>query len=188
MANEIANLTERLNAYKSAGPDERSRLWEDIFPSLKLLARSSIGAAGARGRERPTELVLAQYDGLDKVLGRADASWENRRRFFAYAALAMRRHLVRRARQSACEELLDETRMAIDWSPTLILALERALDIVREEFPRHTQAFMLRYYLGHSHDEIMAIMSDAYTTKGLLASDLTVVRKALVNLLERDEA
>jgi DNA-directed RNA polymerase specialized sigma24 family protein len=188
MRNETPNLTERLNAYKSAGPDERSQLWEDIFPSLKQLARSSINAVGVHGRERPTELVIAQYEGIDKALGRQDASWENRRRFFAYAALAMRRHLVRRARQGASEELLDENRMAIDWSPTLILALDQALDVVKDQFPRHTQAFMLRYYLGHSHEEIMEIMSDAYNTKALLASDLTVVRKALVKLLDADGA
>ncbi len=183
---ELPDLTVRLNAYKSAPSSERARLWEDLFPALKRLARGRIGAAGLHGREQATELVIAKYEELDRALGRTDASWENRARFFSYAALSMRRHLVAQARKKASEELLDENRTADAWSPTLVLALEQALDVVREQLPRHTMAFMLRYYLGHSHDEILEIMSDAYRTKALLASDLTVVRKALLRQLEAD--
>jgi DNA-directed RNA polymerase specialized sigma24 family protein len=184
---DAADLTMRLNAYKTASPQERARLWEDLFPALKRLARNRISAAGLRGREGPTELVIAQYEGLDRALGRADATWENRARFFGYAALSMRRHLVAEARRSAAGELLDENLTADEWSPTLILALEQALVRVSEQFPRGTQAFMLRHYLGHSHDEIMDIMSDSYRKKSLLASDLTVVRKALMKELEGEE-
>jgi DNA-binding PadR family transcriptional regulator len=36
-------------------------------------------------------------------------------------------------------------------------------------------------------DEIMDIMSDSYRKKSLLASDLTVVRKALIKKLEGEE-
>ena len=183
---DLPDLTIRLNAYKSASSSERARLWEDLFPALKRLARSRIGAAGLQGREQPTELVIAKYEELDRALGRVDASWENRARFFNYVALSMRRHLVAQARKKAGEELLDENRTADAWSPTLVLALEQALDSVRAQLPRHTMAFMLRYYLGHSHDEIMEIMSDSYNTKALLASDLTVVRKALIRHLDRE--
>lgn len=80
----MQNLTARLNAYSTAAPEERARLWEDMFPTLKRLARNRISAVGLQGRQGPTELVVAQYEGLDKALGRADASWENRARFFSY--------------------------------------------------------------------------------------------------------
>ncbi len=183
-SDDLPGLTVRLNAYRAAPPTERARLWEDLFPALKRLARSRISAAGLQGREQPTELVIAKYEELDRALGRTDASWENRARFFSYVALSMRRHLVAQAKKKAGEELLDENRTADAWSPTLVLALEQALDVVREELPRHTMAFMLRYYLGHSHDEIMEIMSDSYQTKALLASDLTVVRRTLIRQLD----
>lgn len=182
-AADLPNLTSRLNAYRTATPEERARLWEDMFPSLKRLARNKINAAGLQGRERPTELVIEQYEGIDKALGKTDASWENRLRFFSYAALSMHRHLVRQARRQASEEILDEERTADEWSPVTVMALEQALTVVRKQFPRHTEAFMLRYYLGNSHDEILQIMSNWSKTKALLASDLTVVRKALVKIL-----
>jgi DNA-directed RNA polymerase specialized sigma24 family protein len=186
-APEVQDLTARLNAYSTASPEERARLWEDMFPTLKRLARNRISAVGLQGRQGPTELVVAQYEGLDKALGRTDASWENRARFFSYAALSMHRHLVAEARRHAAEELLDESLTADAWSPALVLALEQALSMVSQQFPRGTHAFMLRHFLGHSHDEIMEIMSESYTKKSLLASDLTIVRKALVRILRGDE-
>jgi DNA-directed RNA polymerase specialized sigma24 family protein len=182
------DLTTRLNAYKAASGSVRAELWEDLFPTLKNLARNRIGAAGLHGRESATELVVSLYPALDSALQRESTSFENRARFFGYAALAMRRQLVAQAQRTAVEEFIDAAGEAdaATASPLLLLALERALDVVGKEFPRGTQAFMLRYYLGYSHDEILEIMSDAYNTKALIASDLTHIRKALAKALEGD--
>jgi DNA-directed RNA polymerase specialized sigma24 family protein len=178
-ADELPGLTLRLNNYKSANPEERAQLWEDLFPALKRLARNKISAAGLQGREHATELVLSKYEELDRALGKPEASWKNRKLFFSYAAISMRRHLVGQAKKKAADELLDENLTADEWSPTLILALEDAIETVRQKYPRHMEAFMLRYYLGNSHQEILEVMSDSYKTAALLASDLTVARKAL---------
>jgi DNA-directed RNA polymerase specialized sigma24 family protein len=185
------DLTTRLNAYKEASDPKRAELWEDLFPTLKNLARNRIGAAGLAGRESATELVVSLYPALDKALKRDSTLFDNRSRFFGYAALAMRRQLVAQAQRVAIEELMDEMDEKADVtahtaSPALLLALDRALDEVAKEFPRGTQAFMLRYYLGHSHDEILEIMSDVYQTKALIASDLTHIRKALAKALGGD--
>ncbi len=177
---ELPFLTALLNAYKDGTDSARRQLWEDLFPVLQKMARRKVGAAGLNGRESPTELVTALYPGLDRALRKENTHFENRARFFSYVALSMRRQLVAQAAQRAAEEL-DENLdvLAPAASPALVLALERALDEVSRRFPRGVEAFMLRYYLGHSHEEIVEIMNDQYKTKSIVAADLTVVRKAL---------
>lgn len=183
--NERVGLTDDLNAYRGASASVQARLWEELFPTLKRLARSRIGAAGLHGRESATELVTALYPGLDRTLNSPGTHFENRRKFFAYVALSMQRHLTAQHRRKAAEELLDERTdvMAASASPALTLALQSAIEAVRQDYPRAIDAFLLRYYLGHSHEEILEIMSDEYKTKALIASDLTVVRKALAQVL-----
>jgi DNA-directed RNA polymerase specialized sigma24 family protein len=183
-----ANLTLQLNGYKSAPDQAREVLWEELFPTLRRLAQSRIGSSGLTGRESPTELVVSLYPGLDRTLKQEETQFENRSRFFSYAALSMRRQLVAQMRRRAAEELLDDS---IDVTahvanPALMLVLEQAIDAVRKEFPRATEAFMLRYYLGHGIDEILDIMSDEYKTKALVSADLTLARKALARALQAD--
>jgi hypothetical protein len=49
------------------------------------------------------------------------------------------------------------------------------------------RAYQLREYGGHGYEEILDLMRADYKTKSLLAADLTLVRKSLVELLRSDE-
>jgi DNA-directed RNA polymerase specialized sigma24 family protein len=187
--NTREGLTKDLNAYKATLGPEQARLWEELFPTLKNLARSRIGAVGLHGRESATELVTTLYPSLDRMLNNPSTHFENRRKFFAYVALSMQRQLVAQHQRRAAEELLDETVdvVAATASPALTLALQGAIERVREQHPRAIEAFLYRYYLGHSHAEILEIMSEEYRTTALIASDLTIARRALAKELSASE-
>ncbi len=178
---DVEGLTTRLKAAKTA--DERERLWEDLFPKLRRVAQNRIGAAGLRGQESPTELVHDVFPGLQRALEKVDTRFESRAHFLAYAAQAMRRHLAAQAKRRVAEELLDEHFSVESASPALTIAMSEALDILAVRFPRGVRAYQLREYAGYSYEEILELMREDYRTKALLAADLSLIRKSLVNIL-----
>jgi hypothetical protein len=182
---DVDGLTENLKAADSE--EKRNRLWEQLLPKLKNVARNRIGAAGKTGQESATELVHEVYPGLQRAIDNPETTFESRAHFLAYAARAMQRQLAAQAKRRMTEELLADDFAVESASPALTIALNEALDVLAERFPRAVRAYQLREYAGYGHDEILELMSSEYRTKALLASDLTVIRKALVELLKPKE-
>jgi RNA polymerase sigma factor (TIGR02999 family) len=87
--------------------------------------------------------------------------WRDRTHFFAVAARVMRRILVdaARARRSnkrggdAAAVTLDESSLATEAADLDLLALDRALDGLRAEYPRQCEVVELRYFGGLNLDE-----------------------------------
>ena len=59
---DVEGLTQRLK--RAHTREERERLWQDLVPKLKTIARNRIGAANRRGIDSPTELVNEMYPAL----------------------------------------------------------------------------------------------------------------------------
>jgi DNA-directed RNA polymerase specialized sigma24 family protein len=95
----------------------------------------------------------------------------------------MRRQLAANAKKALANELLDDQFAFESASPALAIAVSEALDQLSERLPRAVRAFELREYGGYSYEEMLELMSAEYRTKALLAADLTLVRKSLVNIL-----
>jgi hypothetical protein len=182
---DVEGLTERLKQARTR--EERERLWNDLVPKLKAIARNRIGAANRRGIESPTELVNEMYPALQRALDRPETRFGSRAEFLAYAAQAMRRQLVAAAKRQVAEELQGDEFAIESASPALTIAVGEALERLEERFPRAVRAFQLRVYGGYSHDEIIELMSSEYRTKALLAADLGLVKKQLVALLKSSE-
>jgi DNA-directed RNA polymerase specialized sigma24 family protein len=178
---DVDGLTQRLKG--AASQDEREKLWEDLIPKLRRVARNRIKVAGLGGRERPTELINDVFPGLQRALDNPATRFESRAHFLAYAAQAMRRQLAANAKKMLADELLDDQFAFESASPALAIAVSEALDQLSERLPRAVRAFELREYGGYSYEEILELMSAEYRTKALLAADLTLVRKSLVNIL-----
>jgi DNA-directed RNA polymerase specialized sigma24 family protein len=178
---DVDGLTRRLKAADT--PDERERLWEELFPKLRRVASNRIKAAGLGGRERPTELINEVFPGLQRALDNPATRFDSRAHFLAYAAQAMRRQLAANARKGLAEELLDEHFAVESASPAMTIAISEALDSLSQRLPRAVRAFELREYGGYGYDEILDLMKTEYRTKALLAADLTLVRKSLVAIL-----
>ena len=179
---DVDGLTQRLKGARTR--EERERLWQDLVPKLKAIARNRIGAANRRGIDSPTELVNEMYPALQRALDRSETRFESRAEFLAYAAQAMRRQLVATAKRQVAEELEGDDFAIESASPALTIAVGEALDIVAQRFPRAVRAFQLRVYGGYSHEEIVELMSKEYRTKALLAADLGLVKKQLIALLQ----
>jgi DNA-directed RNA polymerase specialized sigma24 family protein len=181
----VDGLTQRLK--RAHTREERERLWQDLVPKLKSIARNRIGAANRRGIDSPTELVNEMYPALQRALDRPETRFNSRAEFLAYAAMAMRRQLVANAKRHVAEELEGDDFAIESASPALTIAVSEALDILSQKIPRAVRAFQLRVYGGYSHDEIMELMADDYRTKALLAADLGLVKKQLIGLLRSTE-
>jgi DNA-directed RNA polymerase specialized sigma24 family protein len=177
---DVDGLTQRL---KTAAGEERDRLWEDLVPKLRAVARNRIKAAGLGGQERPTELINEVFPGLQRALDNPNTRFESRAHFLAYAAQAMRRQLAANARKQIAEELLDEHFAVESASPAMAIAINEALDTLAARLPRAVRAYELREYGGYSYEEILELMKAEYRTKALLAADLTLVRRSLVAML-----
>jgi DNA-directed RNA polymerase specialized sigma24 family protein len=177
---DLKGLTDRLKSAKT--PEEKDALWLLLFPRLRKVAQNRISARGRSGQDSPTELVNELYPGLQKALDSPRTHFKSRAHFFAYAAFSMRRHLAAQARRQMVQELLDENFSVESGSPAISIALNEALDKLSKRLPRAVQAFELREYAGHSYEEILELMTE-YKTKALLAADLTMIRKLLVEML-----
>jgi hypothetical protein len=177
---DIEGLTDRLKS--AANTEERDRLWEELVPKLRAVARNRIAAAPRSSLDSPTELINAVYPGLQRALDNPSTEFKSRAHFLAYAATAMRRHLAAEALKPLADELLDDRFTMETASPALRIALDEALDTLAQRLPRAVRAWELREFGGYSHDEILELMSDEYRTKALIAADLTLVRKELAKL------
>ena len=182
---DVDGLTQRLKAARTT--EEKQQLWAELVPKLRPVARNRISAAGLRGQEQPTELINEVFPGLQRALENPNTRFPSRGHFLAYAAQAMRRQLAANARKRVADELLDENFTVESASPAVTIAISEALDRLSKRLPRAVRAYELREYGGYSYDEILGIMATEYRTKALLAADLTLVRKALVDLLRADE-
>lgn len=158
-----------------------------VYDHLRALARAKLAGEGAGQTLQPTALVHEAYL---KLLGN-ERPWNDKRHFFAAAALAMRRILVDRARAKRGEKRgggkkifsldgleegpgvegrggtsggagLEET----DW-----VALEGAMSALEAHDPGLAEVVHLRYYAGLTLEE---------TAKVLGVSSRTINRDWLV--------
>ena len=111
-----------------------------------------------------TALVHEAYMKMSGQLSSKD--WENRAHFFAVAAQAMRRILVNHARdKKRLKRGGDQQRVAInvldlaeDSDPDTILALDAAVERLKEKDPHYAELVHLRFYAGLSVEETAEVM------------------------------
>ncbi len=115
---------------------------------------------------QPTALVHEAFVRLSADPG---VVWENPRHFYAAAGLAMRRILVERARRAGRLKHgggqkrvpFDEagvTRLDKEEHPWAMVALDRAMEQLRELDPVLAEVVTLRYFAGLSVDQTAEVM------------------------------
>ena len=92
------SLSVILNAAGTGNQQAVGELITLVYEQLRALARKQIASEPAGLTLQPTALVNEAYL---RLLGDQGQHWENRRHFFAAAAIAMRRILIERARAHA---------------------------------------------------------------------------------------
>lgn len=174
-ADDITALLRQSEAGDRAAGD---RLLACVYADLRRIARARL--RGERGDTLDTTgLVHETWLSMDQG---ARAGFESRKRYFAYAARAMRHILVDRARQRAADKrqpsaaLVEQPAAAID-----LAMLEQALDRLGALSPRLARVVELRLLAGLTHAEIGAMLG---VTERTIERDWLKARALLAQWLE----
>jgi RNA polymerase sigma factor (TIGR02999 family) len=136
-----------------------------------------------------TELVHEAY-----LRMAGDQRWQNRTQFVAYAAIAMRRLLVERARaRGAAKRGGDAARVTFDEALPVagteqnldLIALDRALTELEALEPAHAKVVELRYFGGLTVEETAEAM---HISPATVKRHWTVARAWLLRALEHGRA
>lgn len=181
----LSGLTARLKA--STSDTEREQLWELLFPILKRNARS---LAGPRG-ESATELVTELWPALQRALDDPNRPFASRGRFFAYAQVAFRHHLLSKSKKHPDGLEPEHTAAPHGLDTESFLALTQALDKLAQSHPLAAKAFVLRYGEGFSAQEIYDACDEYRAVNARVAvrrlqpvyADLKLARRRLAKLL-----
>lgn len=156
---------------RAAGGEQRASadLLPLVYDHLRAIARAKLAREPAGQTLQPTALVHEAYL---KLIG-SDRPWNDKRHFFAAAALAMRRILVDRARARRGEkrggnaqrisldiaeggpQAGDHHRARADAGDDMDwLALENAMAALEQHDPGLAEVVHLRYFAGLSVEEV----------------------------------
>ncbi len=162
-------ITDLLQAWADDDAEAGERLFEAVYPELRMLARQRLAGENAAISIQATELIHEVYC---KLVDQRRCSWQCRGQFFAVAAMMIRRILIdhakqrcRRKRGSGVVHLsLDEVQ--IPWLPkTLdVLALDGALVELAGIEMRAAQIAELRFFAGLSLQETARVTGLSQST------------------------
>jgi RNA polymerase sigma factor (TIGR02999 family) len=158
MADQQHSATELL---LRAGDGEVAAV-ESMFPlvydELRRLAHRQLSHESPGRTLGTTELVHEAYL---RLIDQTRVQWTGRAHFMAIAATAMRRILVDRARSrgslkrggARAPVSLDDVDLAIDERADLLVALDEALDRLRDLDPRQARVVECRFFGGMTEEE-----------------------------------
>ena len=161
--NETADITQWLSAARDGDRSALDRVLATLYRELHSMARRQLG--GQNGHTlNATGLVHEAYL---RLVGRADAQFEDRAHFFAYAASAMRSVVVDYARQRLAVKRGGDLHRVTDLPEDIggglrldeeMLGLDVALSRLSSVDQRLAQVVELRYFAGLSETEIAALL------------------------------
>ncbi|HJT32915.1 MAG TPA: ECF-type sigma factor [Pirellulales bacterium] len=155
----MSDVTHILSAIEQGDPHAAEYLLPLVYDELRRLATQKLAQEKPGQTLQATALVHEAF--LRLVNTNAPREWDSRRHFFAAAAEAMRRILVDRAREKACEKRggkltridIDAIDVAMSAAPDQLLAIDEALAKLAVEDPAAAKLVELRYFAGMSIEE-----------------------------------
>jgi len=166
MASSSSEVTQLLLEYGRGNQAAFDQLLPLVYAELHRMAKRYMAQQNSDHTLQTTALLHEAYL---KLTGKHEKQWENRTRFFAVAATAMRHILVdhARAKRSAkrsgkvrvvqLEEGLDIAHLANRPMEELI-ALDDALNILAQRHPRKGKTVELHYFGGLNIQETAAVL------------------------------
>jgi len=163
---EITTMLTELSREKPDPEISPALLIPLVYEELRRLASSYLRRERAGHTLQTTALVHEAYE---RLADRSRVNWRGRAHFFAAAAQAMRRVLVDHARdrgalkrgggqQRVTLEGLAEFPAGPDLDLEDLIALDRALQKLRELHAREAQVLEYRYFAGMTTREIAAFL------------------------------
>lgn len=176
---EEQEVTLALAALRGGTSDAMHRLMPLVYGELRRIAHRQLRAE-ADGHTLSTTAVV--HEAYLRIADQPDAQWVDRAQFFAVAARTMRRILIDYARKHKAArrggpqrarvdldalELADSPSIAIVERADSLLALDEAVDRLREVDERLARVVECRFFAG---------LSEAETAEALAVSQRTVAR------------
>jgi RNA polymerase sigma factor (TIGR02999 family) len=167
----IASVTQRLRAWSAGDRTAYEELTALVYDHLRRMARARLAGERPGHTLQPTALVHEVYLRLsgEKVL-----SWRDRVHFFAFCAGLMRHILIDHARRRKADKRGGgATTVLIEavhegpparCGPIDLMALDQALERLRELDPRQSRIVELRFFAGLSIDEAAEVVGLAPRT------------------------
>jgi RNA polymerase sigma factor (TIGR02999 family) len=137
-------------------------LVERAYDVLRTIAHRHLAArGGGRATHGTLDTTALVHEAYLKLASASPGAWRDEAHFRAVASVAMRQILVDRARARATHRhgggltrvSFDETAIAVDDEPDILLAIDTALDHLAEVSPRLARLVELRFYGGLSEAE-----------------------------------
>lgn len=161
-APNITRLLEEVRRGDSAATDE---LFEKVYRELRTVARNYLRQERPDHTLQATALVHEAY--LRLVKGQ-DVPWQNRAHFFSVAAQVMRNILVDHARRYGAEKRGGgERKVSLDEAVSFsaerdldLVALDDALQELKQYHPQHCRIVELKFFGGLELDEIAEVLNE----------------------------
>ena len=163
------DVTQVLSEMAGGDPEAIDRLLPVVYENLRDLARREM----RRERQDHTLSATAMvHEAYLRLVQLDNVSWEGRAHFFGAAAMAMRRILISYARSRNAQKRgsgaalvpLHDVVVAARERPADILALDEALDRLKELDARQASVVECRFFAGMSIDETAAALSISNAT------------------------
>jgi RNA polymerase sigma factor (TIGR02999 family) len=180
------DITELLQAHGAAGRQALSQLVPLVYDDLRRIARAQMRRA-ARGATLDTGALV--HEAYVKLVDQQRATWNDRRHFFAVAALAMRQVVVDRARHRGRRKrgggelpvTLDDAPDARPQDVDQVLAVDQALTRLEAIDPRLVRIVECRYFAGLTEQEtadalemsVRTVQREWFKARAWLRADLS---------------
>ncbi len=158
MSTERADVTQILKAYAGGNAAAFDQLISVVYEDLRRIAHRQLGRLRFGETLNTTGLVHEAYL---KLVDQEKAGYEDRSHFFAISAKAMRQIIVDFARRRSAAkrgggevaEELDENRIAAQEEANWVLAVDQALERLREIDEQMVKVVECRFFSGLTEQE-----------------------------------
>jgi RNA polymerase sigma factor (TIGR02999 family) len=151
------DITRLIVEWQQGNREAESALFEQLYQRLHTIAAHLTRAEATENSMGATALIHEAYM---RFCGTTQLKIVNRSHFLALAARVMRRILVdrARARKAAKRNASDESTGPSAWfrdeaEVDEVIAVDRALDVLRTRSPRQCRLVELRYFGGYTIEE-----------------------------------
>jgi RNA polymerase sigma factor (TIGR02999 family) len=166
----MSDVTSLLTAITKGDPHAAADLLPLVYEELRRLASQWLAQEAPGQTLQPTALVHEAFVRLTGASGQA--TWDNRRHFFAATAEAMRRLLVENARRKKrLKHGGDRQRVSLEAAESIaqapsedLLALDEALNRLTAHDPVKAEVVKLRFFAGLTMPEVAQSLDISLTT------------------------
>jgi RNA polymerase sigma factor (TIGR02999 family) len=150
------DVTRILKDWSDGDKDAPIKLMPLVYDELRRLARDYLRRERSDHTLQATALVHEAYV---RMVGAHNIGWQNRAHFYGVAARLMRGILVDHARAHAAQKLtLDEARILPQERAADLVALDDALKLLAETYPRKSEVVELKFFGGLEAKEIAEVL------------------------------